>query len=187
MCDLSEIFIYADIESVAQTAKNEVFIEAVVRKTGVRLMVVGDDLDDATDQLYQQVTDQVYLLDQICRDYHLTVDDVRALVNHESVTWGTNGHAINSQYEDLDYDDYDWVTERPADTNVQLDSDELSADAAQVEPEPVEVPANLLDHAILASPLQLLAAAQPFLAIDAQNNDLYLALRLPNPDELGSE
>lgn len=194
MCELSELFRHADIDGVYATDDDKVYLEAVIRTTGVRLMVEGDDLADACDLMLCQVESQVHLLAEICADYHLTVDEIRALVNEPPVT--TSQYAFSG-------DEYAAVREAISTARLAEDMPKLvvrdmtasdpeidAAIADMVEPgldredrEPGDLPPDLLDHALLAAPLTLVAA-QPFLAIDGQTDDLYLALRLPRPAEL---
>jgi hypothetical protein len=118
---LNDIFKYADI-TLCEEREGKVNLEFEIRRTGSRILVQGDDLDDAEDMAWKEIDDQVWTVDAICREFDLTVDDIRRLVNVPPEP--------TSQYEDV--------------------------------PAPVQVP--------VVGDLRIVAAAQPFIAVDGEGN-----------------
>ena len=176
MCMIDDAFRYADIHTVALTDDDTVLVQATVRKTGAAIIVEGSDLDDASGKLMDQVLDHVYTVEAILSDYGLTLDELRALVDLQPIgrEWDLAPHASRGPvYDPNEYGDYDderedWdftPSSRLEDATAEAMTPQESLDAAVV------------DQPILAAPLQLVAAAQPFLAVDEQKN-LYMALLL---------
>lgn len=78
---LNVVFTYANIDMVEETANGTVYLECTIRKTGSKIMVEGDDLDDACTAALRQIEDQVWTLDNIMDEYGLTLDELRAMVD----------------------------------------------------------------------------------------------------------
>jgi len=127
---LDELFVYADLGLVEYTDYDSVILECTVRQTGTRVLVEGDDLDDAVDRALELVEDQVFTVNSILTDYGLTLPELRSMVDFN--------------------------------------------------PEPV-VP-ELTYEPIEQKPLEIVAAAQPFLATDGGDR-LYLVLEVIGPEQ----
>lgn len=123
---LNDLFILADISLVEYTDWGTVILELTVRQTGARILVEGDDLDDACEQAYDLVEDQVVTVTNILDDYGLSLPELRAMVDFN--------------------------------------------------PKPAEPVEPIVQH-----PLQVVAAAQPFLATDGTDR-LYLVLEVIGPE-----
>lgn len=122
---LNDLFDLADIGLIEYTDDGSVIMDLTVRQTGARIMVEGEDLDDACIRAYDLIEDQVLTVNHILDDYGLSLPELRAMVDFN--------------------------------------------------PEPIAP--------IVQQPLQVVAAAQPFLATDGTDR-LYLVLEVlgPEPD-----